>query len=114
MFEYFANSVLEFSKSSHSQSEKEKYFNILLFFVTTLGELHCGDNFGQSFEQNALSDGSKIEIKEDLYDYYKDQGYSKNSNDLPFHDISEINENMDSADDFEYDSEKDDSEDSDF
>ena len=44
------------------------------FFVTTLGELHCGDNFEWSFEQNAVSDGSKIEIKEDICNYYKDQG----------------------------------------
>ena len=119
MFECFANSVLEFSITSHSQSEKDKSFNILLFFVTALGELHCGDNFEWLFEQNAVSDGSKIEIKEDLYDYYKDQGYSKNGNDVPFDDITDIDENMDSADDFEYDSEdfhseKDDSEDSDF
>ena len=75
MFECFANYVLGFLDASHLQSEKDKSFNILIFFVTCLGELCCGDNFEWSFQQNTVSDGSKIEINEDLYDYSKDQGY---------------------------------------
>ena len=33
-----------------------------------------------------FSDGSKININEDLYDYYKDQGYALNDNDFPADD----------------------------
>ena len=86
MFEGFTNYVMPFSSSSHSQSEKDKSENVLVMFVVALSELYCHDNLTWCFDTDFVSDGSKIPISEDLYDYYKDQGYALNNNDFPADD----------------------------
>ena len=45
MFECWANSVMDFSETSHSVAEQQKVFNAILFFVAALSELYCGDDF---------------------------------------------------------------------
>ena len=97
MFEGFANYVMPFSSSSNSQSEKDKSENVLVMFVVALSELYCHDNLTWCFDTDFVSDGSKIPISEDLYDYYKDQGYALNDDDIPADDEhsedTEINNN---------------------
>ena len=55
-------------------------------FVVALSELHCHESLACCFDTYFVSDGSKIPISEDLYDYYKDQGYSLNDDDIPVDD----------------------------
>ena len=94
MFEGWTNSVLPYSKTSNSQSEKEKVNNVLVMFVSALSELYCLDASGWKADiENFVSDGAKIVVDENLYDYYKDQGYATNDNDLPIDDI--YNEDLD-------------------
>ena len=81
IFEYQVNSELPFSKTSYSQGEKDKSFNIQLMLLITVSKLYYKNSLEQFFERSYVSDSSLIEIYEDLYDYYKDKGYIDNNDD---------------------------------
>lgn len=89
MFECWANLVMEFSAASHSTSEQQKCSNTLLFFITTLSEFYCGDDFKWEQQDNFVSDGCKIKIDKGLHDYCKDQGCALNDEDKPVDDVME-------------------------
>jgi len=92
MFEGWVNSVLPFDLKSHSKAEKDKSFDIWLMLLVSLGELYCNDGAEWYFEKAYVSDGGLIEVCDDLYDYYKDQGYMENENDVPDDDLYELDE----------------------
>ena len=60
--------------------------HILLMFVVALSELYFHDSLAWCFDTDFVLDGSKIPISEDLYDYYEDQGYALNDDDIPLSD----------------------------
>ena len=93
MFESWTNSVLPFSKTSHSQAEKDKMANVIAMLIAGLSFLHCQDEFEWEFETNYVSDGGMIDINENLYDYYKDQGHAVDDSDVPADDASNLDAN---------------------
>ena len=93
MFESWSNSVLPFSKTSHSEAEKDKMANVMATYVAGLSILYCQDEFEWEFETNYVSDGGMIDINENLYDYHKDQGYSIDDSDVPVDDPSNFDAN---------------------
>ena len=92
MFEGWVNSVLPFDPRSNSKAEKDKSFNVWLMLLVSLGELHCNDGADWYFEKACVSDGGLIEVCDELYDYYKDQGYMENESDVPHDDLYEPDE----------------------
>ena len=79
--EGFANYVM--LNRNHSQSEKYKLMTVLVMFVVYLSELYFHDSFAWCFDTDFVSDGSKIPMNADLYDYYKDRGCELNDDDVP-------------------------------
>ena len=55
-----------------------------------IGELYCNDREEWYFEKAHVTDSRLIDIREDLYDYYKDQGYMLDNNDEPNDDLYEL------------------------
>ena len=114
VLECWENSVSHFPTTSHSVAENQKCANALFFYITALSEFYCGDDFKWEWQDNFVSDGCKIKIDEDLYDYYKDQGHVENDDDMPVDDV--MNTECDdeyNPDDFDFEV-NDDSDDSDF
>ena len=92
MFEGWVNSALPFDPRSNSKAEKDKSFNVWLMLLVSLGELYCNDGADWYFEKACVSDGALIEVCDELYDYYKDQGYIENESDVPHDDLYELDE----------------------
>ena len=89
IFEGWMNAVLSFNQKSYFQGEKDKTFNTQLMLLVRLSELYCNDESEQLFETNFVSNGGYISIYEDLYDYYKDQGYMDDNDNVPLDDVYE-------------------------
>ena len=92
MFEVWANSVLPFSEHSHSKAEKDKIFNNFLMLLIGLGELYCLNDKEWYYEHKFVSHGGNMPINDELYQFYKEQGYTKNGNEIPFDDIYELDQ----------------------
>ena len=54
-----------------------------------LSELYYNDGSKWLFETNFMSNGGYIGIYEDLYDYYKDQGYMDDDDDVLLDNVYE-------------------------
>lgn len=88
MFESWTNSKLPFSKSSNYKAEQDKLLNVWVICLVALGEFYCkGESFEWEFTSETVVDGYLINVLNELYDYYKDQGYMKDENDIPTDDI---------------------------
>ena len=111
MFEGWTNSVLPFSETSHSKAEKDKMFNNFLMLLVGLGELCCQNNQEWCYEHDFLAIGGKLELKDDLCLFYKDQGHAKDENDVPHDDVFELD--LD-CNEYDFDFECDNSDDSDY
>ena len=111
MFEGWTNSVLPYSEYSHSKCEKDKMFNNFLMLLVGLSELYCQNDQEWYYEHDFVSYGGKIDINEELYLFYKDQGYMVDENDIPEDDIYQLDLEYNEKD---FDFECDNSEDSNF
>lgn len=111
MFEGWTNSVLSFSYKSHSKAEKDKMLNNFLMLLVGLSELCCQNDQEWCYEHDFVANGGKLDLKDDLCLFCKDQGFMKHENDIPNDDISKLDLEHN---EYDFDFECDDSEDSDF
>ena len=111
IFEGWVNSILSFSEESYSRAEKDKIFNSYLIFLVGLSELYCLYDSKQCFEYNFIADDGKVKFPNELYLFYKDQGYIKDENDVPNDDIYELDFDYN---EYDFDFECEDSNDSDY
>ena len=111
MFEGWVNSVLPYSEESHSRAERDKAFNNYLMFIVALTELYCSNEEEWFFEHDFVADGGKVKFSDELYLFYKDQGYAKDENDVPEDDVWELDTEFKG---YDFSLECDDSDDSDY
>ena len=66
---------------------------VVAILITGLSISYCQDDFEQEFETNYALDRGMIEINETLCDYYGDQGYAVDDNDVPADNQSNLDKN---------------------
>ena len=105
------NSILPYSEESYSRAEKDKMFNNFVMFVISLSELYCMNEQEWFFKYDFVANSGKVKFSDELYLFYKDQGYTTDDNDIPYYDIYEFDLDYN---EYDFDFECDDSDNSDY